>query len=41
MHAENGQFQALAMKDAIQAVTDGMQNRTLPVEGEQAEGNRI
>jgi hypothetical protein len=32
--AENDPFQALALKEAIQAVTDRMHNRTLPVEGE-------
>jgi hypothetical protein len=29
---ENGPFQALVFKEAIQAVTDGMHDRTLPVE---------
>jgi hypothetical protein len=32
--AENGPFRALALRESIQAVTDGMQDRTLPVEGE-------
>jgi hypothetical protein len=32
--AENGPFRALALKEAIQPVTDGMHNRTLPVEGQ-------
>jgi hypothetical protein len=32
--AESGPFQALALREAIQAVKDGMQERNLPVEGE-------
>jgi hypothetical protein len=31
---ENGPFQALALKEAIQAVTDGLHNRIHPVEDE-------